>query len=282
MRMESEMTYGEDYHYLPITSINSGKGLEAAPDLYVLTVQIVNVIFVGFPDRGGWVLVDAGMPKSAGELMAAAGDCFGHEARPDAIVLTHGHFDHVGAIVELTERWDVPVYAHERELPYLTGKRPYPPANPTVSSGLVAKMSPWFPNEPVDLGTDVTALPANGSIPEMPGWEWLPTPGHAPGHVSLFRKADRALIAGDAFVTVKQEFVYDVFTQKPEISGPPKYFTTDWREAYESVKKLAALNPAVAVTGHGVPMTGEELSAGLRMLVEEFDRVAVPDQGKYV
>ena len=39
----------------------------------------------------------------------------------------------------------------------------------------------------------------------MPGWRWVHTPGHTAGHVSLFRDADRTLIAGDAFVTTKQE-----------------------------------------------------------------------------
>jgi len=280
--MDTEMKYGEDYHYLPVTSLNSGVGMEAASDLYVVTIQIVNVCFVGFPDRDNWVLVDAGMPKSADDIVAAAEERFGTDARPDAIVLTHGHFDHVGAIIELVERWNVPVYAHELELPYLTGKQSYPPADPAASSGLVAKMSPWFPNEPINLGSRVAALPANGSVPKMPGWEWIHTPGHTPGHVSFFREADKALIAGDAFVTVKQESIYKMFTQKAEISGPPKYFTTDWQEAFRSVCKLTDLRPSAAVTGHGIPLSGEELSVSLHKLVETFDRIAVPENGKYV
>lgn len=62
-------------------------------------------------------------------------------------------------------------------------------------------------------------------------------------------------IVRDAFVTVKQENLYEVFIQKPEISGPLQYFTTDWQSAFDSVKSLNALNPAVAITGHGVPFT---------------------------
>lgn len=279
---ETTMSYGDDYHYLPVTSVNSGKEQEVASDVFALTIQIVNVVFVGMPGDGGWVLVDAGMPKSADEIVAAASARYGASSRPRAIVLTHGHFDHVGAVVELTERWNVPVYAHADELPYLTAKQAYPPADPSASDGWVAKMSPWFPNDPIDLGTNVHALPADGSIPGMPGWEWIHTPGHTPGHVSLFRREDRALIAGDAFVTVKQEYVYDVFTQKPEISGPPRYFTTNWRDAYASVRKLADLRPAFSVTGHGVPMSGEALDVNLQSLVEDFDRIAVPERGKYV
>jgi glyoxylase-like metal-dependent hydrolase (beta-lactamase superfamily II) len=69
-----------------------------------------------------WVLVDAGLPGSAGTIRRHAAEIFGSEARPAAIILTHGHFDHVGALLTLATEWDVPVYAHPLELPYLTGR----------------------------------------------------------------------------------------------------------------------------------------------------------------
>lgn len=74
----------------------------------------------------------------------------------------------------------------------------------------------------------------------MPGFRWIHTPGHTLGHISLFRDEDRALIVGDAFVTVKQESLYKVLIQKKEISGPPRYFTTDWLAAWDSVKKITS------------------------------------------
>ena len=48
------------------------------------------------------------------------------------------------------------------------------------------------------------------------------------------------------------------------------------------MQKLVALKPAVAVTGHGHPMSGEELLTGLEKLAKEFDTVAIPDYGRYV
>lgn len=60
--------------------------------------------------------------------------------------------------------------------------------------------------------------------------------------------------------------------QKQEISGPPKYFTTDWQLARESIVKLEALKPLIAITGHGLPMTGEELSNELTKLVRDFEK----------
>lgn len=280
--MENNLSYGSDYKYIPATSIGSGIGIEVLPDLFCYTVQIVNIILVGRSNTKEFVLVDAGMPESADKIIEMVEERFGENSRPKAIVLTHGHFDHVGAIIELVKHWDIPVYAHELELPFLTGKMSYPKPDPTVEGGMIAKMSPMFPNEPINLGNQIEALPADGSVPYMDGFRWIHTPGHTPGHVSFFREEDKALIAGDAFVTVRQEFLYKVLTQEQEISGPPRYFTPDWAAAWESVKKLEALKPSVAITGHGLPMTGKLLTDSLQMLVREFDRMAIPDHGRFI
>ena len=72
------------------------------------------------------------MPGSANSIIAAAEKRFGPDSKPKAIILTHGHFDHVGAIIELVEHYDVPVFAHELEMPFLTGQQPYSPPDPTV------------------------------------------------------------------------------------------------------------------------------------------------------
>lgn len=277
-----DMTYGSDYSYIPLTSIYSGVGTEVLPDLFCFTTQIVNMVFVGDPDGASdYVIIDAGTPKSADMILSSAIDRFGSQRKPKAIILTHGHFDHVGSIIELIDYWNIPVYAHELELPYLTGKKRYPEFDTTVEGGLVSKLSSILPNEPIDLGNRVHSLPHNGTVPEMPGWRWVHTPGHTPGHISLFRESDRALIAGDAFITVKQEYLYRVFTQKLEISGPPRYITTDWQMAWESVKRLEALRPSAAITGHGLPITGQFLRDNLQRLVSEFDTIAIPDYGKY-
>ncbi|MDQ0217803.1 MBL fold metallo-hydrolase [Peribacillus cavernae] len=269
--------------FIPVTSVTSGDVQSVTSDIYCLPIQIVNICYIGDPAKSSdWVLVDAGMPRSADEIIGTARKLYGESVPPKAIILTHGHFDHVGALVELVEHWNVPVYAHELEMPYLTGKKNYPQPDSTVEGGMVAKMSGLFPNEGIDLGTHVRTLPADGSVPELPDWKWIHTPGHSEGQVSLFRESDRALIAGDAFVTVKQESLYKVITQEKEISGPPRYLTTDWKAAKTSVEKLADLKPSVAVTGHGLPMSGRELADNLTMLAREFDTIAKPDYGKYV
>lgn len=282
MNKDQGMSYGDDYKYIPTTSIGSGIGVEVLPDLYCYTVQIVNVCFVGYLNSEEYVLVDTGMPHSANKIISAAEDRFGKNNPPRAIILTHGHFDHVGSVIDLVKHWDIPVYAHELEMPYLTGEKSYPQPDATVEGGMVAKMSPMFPIDPINLGDRIHILPSNGTVPEMPEFQWIHTPGHSPGHVSLFRERDRALIAGDAFVTVKQEYLYKVLTQEQEISGPPRYLTTDWDAARASVKQLEALKPTYAVTGHGSPMAGALLEDSLHKLVTNFDDIAIPDHGKYL
>lgn len=280
--MDKNLNYGDDYKFIPATSVGSGVGIDILPDLYQYTIQIVNIVLYGEPQMKDFVLIDAGMPKSADEIISVVEERYGSKSRPKAIILTHGHFDHVGGIIELIERWGVPVYAHTLEIPFLSGKQNYPEPDPTVNNGLVAKMSRIFPNEAINLGGNLKVLPSDGSVPFMAGFRWIHTPGHSPGHISLFREKDKVLIAGDAFVTVKQESLYKVITQTKEISGPPQYFTTDWLAARASIEKLAILKPSVAITGHGLPMKGEELTSNLKKLVDDFEQIALPKQGKYL
>ena len=255
-----------------------------ALDLAYLTIGFVNVCLYGRPGapNGSWVLIDAGLPGSASRIRRAAQEWIGPWARPSAIILTHGHFDHIGALRTLAEQWDVPVYAHPLEHPYLSGRSSYPPPDPTVGGGAMAALSRFYPRGPIDLGQRLRALPDDGSIPGMPGWRWIPTPGHSPGHVSFFREADRTLIAGDAFVTTKQESALAALSQRPELHGPPTYFTPDWEAAHRSLERLVALEPLRVITGHGPPMQGERMLNGLRDLARNFERLAVPAHGRYV
>ena len=254
---------------------------DVTPDIARMRTVMVNLYFVGEP-RGDWVLVDTGIPFFANRIMRAAAERFGPNSRPKAIVLTHGHFDHAGNVIKLAEQWDVPVYAHTLELPYLTGRSDYPPADPTVGGGLMARSAFLYPRRGIDLGQRVQALPDDASVPFMPGWQWVHTPGHTPGHVSLFREADSVLLAGDAFITQNQQSLRGVLSEKPVLEGPPTYFTTDWAAASVSVQRLAAMQPALAATGHGMPMGGDELTEQLHWLIRNFESLAVPMDGRYV
>ncbi|GAA3769021.1 MBL fold metallo-hydrolase [Terriglobus aquaticus] len=251
-----------------------------ATGIFGLRIAFVNVFGVVNPD-GTWTLLDAGLPGSAAYIRSWAEKQFG--TAPKAIVLTHGHFDHVGASRTLAEHWQVPVVAHPLEEPYLSGKLAYPPPDPGVGGGMMALLSPLYPKDPIDLRPHLRLLQAaeGSGIPELEGWQVLHTPGHTPGHISFYRQSDDTLLVGDAFCTTKPEaFFQAALVQHPELHGPPAYFTSDWNAARASVQKLAGLSPRIVVPGHGKPLSGADVPVQLRKLAERFDEVALPEDHK--
>jgi glyoxylase-like metal-dependent hydrolase (beta-lactamase superfamily II) len=245
-----------------------------------LRIVFVNVFAIEHP-QGGWTLIDAGLPYSETYIRSWAERNF--KSPPNAIVLTHGHFDHVSAARELATHWDVPIFAHPLERPYLTGREEYPPPNVGSGGGMMSMLSPLYPRGPVDLGDRLQDLVGQGesTLTQMPGWQVVSTPGHTPGHISFFRAQDRTLLAGDAFCTTKPESFFEAALLQPsELHGPPAYFTMDWALARNSVQQLAALNPLIVAPGHGKPLAGQDVPRLLRELAARFDEVAVPENRK--
>jgi glyoxylase-like metal-dependent hydrolase (beta-lactamase superfamily II) len=76
---------------------------EVMPDILVLQSTIVNACVVGDPTSkcNKWVLVDTGLENSAESILESTEKRFGKDASPEAIILTHGHFDHVGSAITL-------------------------------------------------------------------------------------------------------------------------------------------------------------------------------------
>lgn len=250
-----------------------------APGVEGLKIMFVNVFGVTHAD-GTWTLIDAAVPFSASRIRSWAEKRF--RGAPNAILLTHGHFDHVSAAKDLAEGWNVPVYAQRLEFPYLTGKAEYPAPNAGAGGGLMSLLSPLLPRGPVDLSARLRELPDEGTmLPQMPEWTLLETPGHTPGHVSFWREKDGTLLPGDAFCTTKPESFFEAsIAQNPELHGPPSYFTSDWGMASRSVKRLSGLDPAVVAPGHGRPLAGAGVAEALRKLALDFERIAVPENQK--
>jgi glyoxylase-like metal-dependent hydrolase (beta-lactamase superfamily II) len=260
-----------------VPNIESRLPDEIVPGAARLDIALVNAYLVGAPD-GPWALVDAGPPLSAALTRRAASGRYGAGTRPEAIVLTHGHFDHAGAALELATGWDVPIYAHPLEMPYLTGRSDYPPQDPTMG-GAIAQIARLFPHGGYDFGDRVRPLPADGRVPGLVNWRWVHTPGHTPGHVSLFRETDGALLAGDALATMNMDSWASQLTRRRELSRPPAPFTPDWEAARTSVERLSDLQPSVVAAGHGLPVEGPHVAEELRSLAERFDP---PREGRYV
>ncbi|MDB5288161.1 MAG: fold metallo-hydrolase [Mucilaginibacter sp.] len=263
---------------------NNVKFFQVGQGVWGMRLLFVNVYMIANRRSAGkgWVLVDTGIKGSAKKIITMAEALFGPGTRPSAIVLTHGHTDHAGSLKELLKYWNVPVYVHPLELPYLTGKSNYPPADPEVGGGFMSLISFIFPTKAIDVSKNIREIDLHDGVPELPEWKVLHTPGHTPGHISLYFPLNAMLIAGDAFTTTQSESAFYLLTYTKKVSGPPKYITTDWIAAGKSVRKLAVLQPRVAATGHGPIMYGKELQTELSFLANRFESIAVPDKGRYV
>ena len=264
-----------------ITGDKKTNYFQAGPGVWGMKDIFVNIYMVSNPETNSWVLIDAGLKTSASKIKRMAAELFGKDSKPSCIILTHAHFDHVGSLKKLAEEWNVPVYAHYLEMPYLTGKSSYPPPDPTVGGGIMPLMSVVFPTSPVNLSNRVSVLASDGTLPGLSGWRFLHTPGHAPGHISLYREEDRLLIAGDAFITTNQQSAISIMFQIKKLYGPPKYFTYDWELAKQSVENLMNLEPEIVATGHGKPMQGPAMRTALHDLYNNFYEKAVPANGRY-
>ncbi|MGI4734772.1 MAG: MBL fold metallo-hydrolase [Janthinobacterium lividum] len=241
--------------------------------------RFVNVYFVEAGTDDEWVLIDTGLPGSATEIQDAADELFGLGAKPLAIILTHGHLDHLGSAKELAAAWGVPVVVHPLELPYVTNKAKYPPRDPTVG-GSLAFMSRFFPTDLPDLTGVVEALNTDDPTPPfLANWRWVHVPGHAPGQIALFREADHTLIGGDAFATTDHESIPKVLLGIPKISVAGAPFNYDWQQCRESVQKLAALEPRHIGCGHGPVMSGLQTMVDLQHLANDYP---LPAQGRYL
>jgi glyoxylase-like metal-dependent hydrolase (beta-lactamase superfamily II) len=257
---------------------------ESAPGVYCLEVgkgiMRSNVYFV----RSGksWALVDAASANCSQLIQETAESLFGAKTPPTAILLTHDHPDHAGSALELARIWGCSVYLHPDEMPLAVNKdlatvKRY--ANP-LDRWLIMPMLRLMPRRRVEamlskssLKEVARALEPGAGVPGLPDWECIPAPGHTPGQIAFFRASDRALITGDAVLTVDLNslwgmLLWTLHIKRPKISGPPWYSTWDKRVAKESVAALAGLKPRVLASGHGLPMAGNGIAGELRALAE--------------
>ncbi|WP_309712160.1 MBL fold metallo-hydrolase [Armatimonas sp.] len=242
-----------------------------------LSLGFVNVYFLDDGEPGGeWALIDTGLPWHFSAIVREARRRYG-KTRPTGIYLTHGHYDHAGSAAALAAYWNVPVFAHEAELPFLTGQCDYPPADPSSCGGWLSLASRFASTHGKDLRPFVQALPPQPPLPITGGgeWAWIPLPGHTPGQVGFWHEESRTLIAGDALMNLS----LDSWRPRAGLSWPPQPFTTDWFAVRKSLEKIVALRPEALCFGHGEPISDPSLADQLADRTQYF---AIARKGRYI
>ncbi len=193
----------------------------------------VNCYFV--EENDGLTLVDAAIPASSKGILQAA-DTIGKPIT--AIVLTHAHHDHIGALDAIKERIpNVPVYISSREARLIAGDMSLDPDEPdTPIRGIIPK----------NLKTQADVLLQEGD--RIGSLLALSAPGHTPGSFVFLDTRNNALIAGDSFQTAGGIAVAGQLCP----SFPfPAYGTWNKQSALESARKLRGYRPSLLAVGHG-------------------------------
>lgn len=174
----------------------------------------------------GDVLVDAGTPGARTRLLRQLS---GHRLAAHAV--THAHPDHFGSSRAVCEAMDLPLWCGAKDAEAIET------ATPVVGPGLIAKLMSKLPMPPAYA---VSRGLVEGD--EVAGFEVVEAPGHSPGHIALWRESDRVLIAGDVFFNLLK------------VTAPWSFLTVDPAGNRDSMRRLAALRPQVALLGHGPPV----------------------------
>jgi glyoxylase-like metal-dependent hydrolase (beta-lactamase superfamily II)/predicted ester cyclase len=193
-------------------------------------------------DGDGVVAFDAGVRQMASAIGSAAARHGGLRR----VVLGNAHPDHRGGAPAL--RVPVSCHADERVDAEGDGGQHYFEYDQLSfpASKLTATIMRSLDGGPVHVDQTL----AEGD--EVAGFRVVHLPGHAPGLIALWRESDRLVLSNDAFAMFD---VYTLTSRPPAVPHPA--FNWDTEKARESLRKLAALEPAAAWPGHRGPLVGD-------------------------
>ena len=244
----------------------SGRGAtltrDVAPGIHRVEHAYVNCYLV--EDGGSVTIVDAAFPSTWRHLLTALSEIGRSLIDVKALVLTHGHFDHVGFAARAVAETRVPVWVHPGDSrlaahPYRYQRESTPflyPLKYPRSTGVLAAMTAAgaLTVKGVD---DVAALPESGIL-DVPGSpNVIFTPGHTAGHCALHFPDRDALLTGDALVTLDP---YKGARGAQIIAGAA---TANSDQALASLTSLAETGAMIVLPGHGEPWL-----AGIRSAVQ--------------
>ncbi|MEH7683643.1 MBL fold metallo-hydrolase [Priestia megaterium] len=226
--------------------------------------QILNPTLIWDDERA--VLIDTGTPGTLEQIrsaMHAEGVPF---EKLKAIILTHQDFDHIGSLPDILRETngDIEVYAHLKDKPYIEGKLPLMKVNldslawqlESLPEGERLKVVSYLLDN-LPKGNVNKVLAGGEELPYCGGISIIFTPGHTPGHISLYLKESKTLVAGDSMYSVNGKLM-----------GIHQPSTPDMVTARCSLKKYLEYDIESVLCYHG-GYCNENVSDQLRDLVEK-------------
>jgi glyoxylase-like metal-dependent hydrolase (beta-lactamase superfamily II) len=205
--------------------------------------------FVLRAQDGSVTLVDAGLRRASGRILAALAEIGVRAAEVRRVVLTHAHADHAGGLPKIIEMTGAEVHSHERESVYLRDGRGPQYDRSSRQARLIGRLGRRkLPTVAVTQEfRDGLLIPGDLRV--------VHTPGHTPGHVSLLHEPSGVLITGDAVFNVRR------------LSWPPPWLCTDPTVNRRSADALGDLDYEIAAFTHG-----PEIRQAARAAVRAFLR----------
>ncbi|GAB3176047.1 MBL fold metallo-hydrolase [Telluribacter humicola] len=219
-------------------------------------------------DQRDTILVDCGY-EGFMPLIEKAAQVHGLSLRDHTgILITHHDIDHMGALAEIKAAYpSVKVYTSKLDEPYVSGKEKslrlvqaeamYDSLPEEHKPGAKYFQEMLKNMKPVAVHY---AFSEDEEPPFLNGIQVIPTPGHMPGHISIYLQESRTLIAADAVVVEEGEL---------EIANP--HFTLDLHEAVNSVKKLRELEIDRIICYHGGMVTSD-IELKLAKLITKYTK----------
>lgn len=224
---------------------------QVSDSVHVVAGTNVNWALVG--DGSGVTVIDAGYPADTGDVLDSIQQIGYRLGDIAAVLITHAHLDHIGALPELVRRAGMPVYTGAEEVRH--AKREY--LQQITPAAMLRQLTTqrgrrWVAhtmravNGHLGMSVPSAASADPAMLAALPGGLMaVPTPGHTSGHTAYLMPSEGVLFSGDALVTGHPLLC---------ATGPqllPEVFNHDESRTRDSAMVLAMQVARTLVPGHG-------------------------------
>jgi glyoxylase-like metal-dependent hydrolase (beta-lactamase superfamily II) len=209
--------------------------MEITQQVYLIPGLVANTYVIVEPE--GLTLIDAGLPNNSKKIISFIQSLGYQPEAVQQIIITHADIDHVGSLEAVRTAVQARVAASPVEAEAIRAGK----ASRSLHGGLTATLlelaSRFYKAKPSQVDE---ILSGGEELPVLGGLQVIPTPGHTPGHISLWSPSTKVLFSGDSILIRSDHFL-------------PSQGMNNWDQAKsnESYRLQAGLHPAVICGGHG-------------------------------